>query len=147
MVLPRVVLRTKLLTMEILLSGRTMGLPGMSDALADLAAGSRVGGEMVLPRVVLCTRLLTMELLSAVDCVCCTSQLAHAAFWAEAATLCDASSLARHADSGRGTLHRSNELKRQHGSDFLLAVADRTGRTGDSFAAIGTRYTSKLVEL
>ena len=54
----------------------------MSDALADLAAGSRVGGEMVLPRVVLCTRLLTMEFLSAVDCVCCTSQLARAAFWA-----------------------------------------------------------------
>ena len=39
-------------------------------------------GEMVLPRVVLCTRLLTMEFLSAVDCVCCTSQLARAAFWA-----------------------------------------------------------------
>ena len=48
-----------------LLSGRTMVLPGMSDALADLAAaaarcaGSRVGGEMELPRVVLCIRLLT----------------------------------------------------------------------------------------
>ena len=82
MVLPRVVLCTKFLTMEFLLSGRTMVLPGMSDALADLAAGSRVGGEMVLPRVVLCTRLLTMEFLSAVDCVCCTSQLARAAFWA-----------------------------------------------------------------
>ena len=46
------------------LSGRTMVLPGMSDALAAArCAGSRVGGEMELPRVVLCTRLLTMELL------------------------------------------------------------------------------------
>ena len=71
--------------MEILLSGRTMVLPGVSDALADLAAaaarcaGSRVGGEMVLPRVVLCARLLTMEFLFDVDCVCCMSQLALAA--------------------------------------------------------------------
>ena len=76
MVLPRVVLCTRFLTMEFLLSGRTMVLPGMSDALADLAAaaarcaGSRVRGEMALPRVVLCTRFLTMEFLSNVDCVC-----------------------------------------------------------------------------
>ena len=83
MVRPRVVLCTRFLRMEcLLLSGRTMVLPGMSDALADLAAGSRVGGEMVLPRVVMCTRLLTMDFLSAVDGVCCTSQLAHAAFLA-----------------------------------------------------------------
>ena len=40
MVLPRVVLRTRFLSMEFLLSGRTKGLPGMSDALADLAAAA-----------------------------------------------------------------------------------------------------------
>ena len=40
MVLPRVVLCTRFLTMEFLLSGRTKGLPGMSDALADLAAAA-----------------------------------------------------------------------------------------------------------
>ena len=34
MVLPRVVLCTRFLTMEFLFSGRTMVLPGMSDALA-----------------------------------------------------------------------------------------------------------------
>ena len=40
MVLPRVVLCSRFLTMEFLLSGRTMVLPGMSDALADLAAAA-----------------------------------------------------------------------------------------------------------
>ena len=104
-----------------------MVLPGMSDALADLAAGSRVGGEMVLPRVVLCTRLLTMEFLFDVDCVRCMSQLAHAAFMAQASTLCDASSLALRAGTSRGAQHRANARKRRHGSDFLLAVPDRTG--------------------
>ena len=61
-----VVLCTWFLTMEFLLGGRTKVLPGMSEALADLAAGAaRCAGsdEMVLPRVVLCIRFWTMEFL------------------------------------------------------------------------------------
>ena len=60
--------------MEFLLRGRTMVLPGMSDALADLAAAAaRCAGsdEMALPRVVLCTRFGIMEfLLSGRTMVC-----------------------------------------------------------------------------
>ena len=61
MALPRVVLCIRFLSMEFLLGGRTMVLPGMSDALA--AARCAGEDEMVRPRVVLCIRLWTMEFL------------------------------------------------------------------------------------